>query len=54
MKGNLHEQIATEAVYKKESIDSWWVKQKYNDSGNETKQTPYKYFGAECHAQLHL
>ncbi len=43
MKGNLHEQIATEAVYKKESIDSWWVKQKYSDNGNETKQTPYKY-----------
>ena len=42
-KGNINEQIATESLFRRIPIETWWKTQKFKDNDNEIKETPYKY-----------
>ena len=42
-KGNINEQIATEAIYRKKDINKWWVNQKFDNKSKNVKNTPYRY-----------
>ena len=42
-KGNINQQIVTEAMYRKKDVSDWWVNQKFDKNSNNIKNTPYKY-----------
>ncbi len=42
-RGNMHEQIATESLFRKVAIKDWWVQQKFEDDLKQTRKTPYRY-----------
>ncbi len=42
-KGSYHQQLGTEALYRKANIATWWASQKFQDDFAAVKETPYKY-----------
>lgn len=43
MKGTLHQQLGSESMFRKISLDDWWAHQKFNSDMQTVKETPYKY-----------
>lgn len=42
-KGSFHEQLGTEALFRKASLEDWWVSQKFVEGAEEIKPTPYRF-----------
>jgi SAM-dependent methyltransferase len=42
-KGSIHEQLCTESLFRKVSLERWWLDQKFLDGGREVRDTPYKH-----------